>query len=306
METRFVDAQGQIAMEHAETSRVTDLVARAGMFADARPLTLTPMPGGLSNRTYMLETSRGARYTLRIDTDTSKLFHRSREDELAVMRVVSDKGLAPRPVLYEPAYCLTVFEYVPGRLVKSADVGSEHFASALRQLLTEVYAHRLHGKTLRLTETIDAYNAQLVPQLQPAYARLQRLQQRLRSLFFALDALKNEYCLTHLDLGPGNLLWHVSGHLVALDWEYAHRFHPMLDLAIMANNWQLADRQMRAIAPANAVVRWDIFPQIRVVARYLEALWYAVQACHDQRHHWQPMAECCLEEVEERMKKLYL
>ena len=293
-------------MEQAEASRLTDLVGRVPLFADGRPLTLTPMPGGLSNRTYLLETTQGARYTLRVDTATRKLFNRSREGELALMRVVAGKGVAPRPVLHEPSLCLTAFEYVPGRLVEPEEATTERFASALRQLLTEVYACRLHGHPLRLSAAIDAYNARLIPQLQPAYARFQRLQQRLRSLIFALDALKNEYCLTHLDLGPGNLIWHASGHMVALDWEYAHRFHPMLDLAIIANNWQLTQEQMRDIAPDNAVVRWDIFPQIRVVGRYLEALWYAVQACHDERHDWQPMAERCLEDVEEGMKTLHL
>ncbi len=291
-------------LQHAPV-RITDRIQRIPLLAQFKQLYIEPMEGGASNRTYHVRADNGEEFTVRFDTPNRDIFARSRTDEFEILRLLAPYNVGPEPIEYDKDNGVTVFRYVPGKPVQLEDVSSRQFREAMLHFFQKCYALKCQTKPLHLAYLLQTYWRALSPEKQPLYARLYRIDRHVRPLVFAINSLRHEFRTCHMDLTPGNLLWH-NGKIIAVDWEYAAFFHPMVDLAIFANNWSLTNEQLRPMVPDNCVVRWQVFDEVRLLAAYLEAIWYAVRATLEPHEsQWQEMTEMHLARVESGLADLY-
>jgi thiamine kinase-like enzyme len=238
--------------------------------ADGR---LTTLEGGLSNRAWRLDAAgeawfvrRGHPHALRLGVD--------RHSECAVLRTVAAAGLAPELLACEPELGLLVTRYIEGRPWQAADVlaGSnlERVARQLRQLhdLPVPYGIRplAYGRQARhLLAGLPARDPgmdRLCSLAGPVFTRIE--QRRPRTVLCHHD-------LHHLNiLDDGGLLWLV-------DWEYAARGDPLLDVAGFLAMHELGPAPTAAfvaaygrLGPADVATLDDA----RWAFDYVQWLWY--------------------------------
>jgi thiamine kinase len=200
--------------------------------------------------------------------------------ELALHRAAAAAGIAPAIVYAEPdSQGLLITEYQPGRLWCNADYAD---LSALRRLGERLRAlHALPAPSVapfdpwRVAQgylrQIEAAGAAAAPacELAPTLERLQR------SCTALAAAEAGAACIVHGDLAAANLL--DGSRLWLLDWEYAQRSDPLMDLACVLAYYPAAQRHVAEFAAAaglGAAARAaDLSPRLYIY-RALSWLWH--------------------------------
>ncbi len=227
------------------------LLRSAGIAGAAR---LVPLPGGANNRVYRVEAGR-----LRL---LLKAYFRSAADgrdrlgaEIAFSRFACGQGLSclPRPLAWDGAAGLALFEFVEGRPLLPGEIGAPEVDAALDFLAAldagrgspeaqalppaseagfsladhlRCVAERLDGLAkLEVREALDAEAAELAARrLAPAFRRLREgLAKACRAPGCRWDRplAAAERCISPSDFGFHNALRTASGAICFLDFEYA-------------------------------------------------------------------------------------
>ncbi len=193
-----------------------------------RGATLRELPGGLTNRSWLVEKD-GKRAVLKIDDEVRDPPHGSRLEEADVQTRAAASGLA-NVVLYADEVTLMT-EYVEGTVWESASLETgdniERLAAALRRL----HALPLTGRAFDAPAAARGYAAQIE-------GRYPELAARCRRLIESMRQPRNPRCC-HNDLVAANII--ATPGIMFLDWEYACDNDPMFDLATVVEHHDLPD-----------------------------------------------------------------
>jgi thiamine kinase-like enzyme len=190
-------------------------------------LGLAPILGGLTNRSFSFRLD-GRAYVLRLPGPGAALV--DRQAERAAYRALSGAGLADELVAMDQAGARVTVFYDGARVARPDDDSDLAIALGL--------ARRLHqmrwpaGRSFDLAGQIRRYE-RLCGELGGApYPDLERQRARTAELLELLGAIAAEAVFCHGDLNPDNVLILADGQAKLIDWEYAGRADPLLDVAM--------------------------------------------------------------------------
>jgi thiamine kinase-like enzyme len=213
----------------------TRLVADVPAIADAETVSVSMLPGGLSNTNYLVSAD-GEMFVVRRGCDNAESLGINRQAEEAAARYAHEAGFAPEVVVFLQPEGHAVIRY----LADAEPPTIEEFTAP--DMIVRV-AHRM-----RDVHSLPSINGQFDP-----FAVIQRwkavLDERGTLVPTRLGALLDLVELADTDrqvLGPRDLVvchndpYHLNflddGDLWLIDWEYAGMGDPMYDLAGIALN----------------------------------------------------------------------
>ncbi len=189
------------------------------------PRLLRRLPGGLTNRSFLIEAD-AERWVMRIDSPHSKTLGIDRVREQALLRHAADAGLAPALLCADAERGYQITAYIEGQHLNPA-VLAVHQQTALFELFERVHALPIEGAPIDYLRSDDQADGNTVTGV------LTELRAEIESLSTQSDA-----GLCHHDPVPGNVIFNET-KLYLIDWEYAGRGLPVIDWAALACEWQL-------------------------------------------------------------------
>lgn len=229
--------------------------------------TIRPIEGGRTNENFRVE-SGGRTYFARVGID---LPHHGiiRVNEIACHRRAAAVGIAPEVVHGADGVMVTAF--IDGRtLVQGEPVDDNtlaHLARTLRRL-----ADHADPNGLPDFDPVDICRRDLAALITDASDGRRRT---ATNIIGAAPRLSS-HALIHADLIPENVI--VSGERVMLvDWEYAGRGDPAVDVAAVVLHFGLNARQAAHLVEAHGGVSAITVEALQPVLALREALWCEVQ-----------------------------
>ena len=230
------------ALDHDRLQRA--LAALLGR--DASAVMARKLGGGVSNESYVIEHA-GASYVLRLQRQSAGATL-DLVEELEFLRAVAAAGITAEPLGVDVATGALLTCFVPHAVKWTAQAARESANIACIAALLR----RLHGVKARLREFEPVRYAELYVETAASIAgfgaRERQLAQELRDLAeeYRVDYRASVVC--HNDLTAGNIL--DAGALLLVDFEYAARASPVLDLASLAAMNDYDRRQCRELLRA--------------------------------------------------------
>ena len=252
------------------------LVARVPTWHD-RALAISPLPGGVTNRNYVV-TVDDASWVVRVPGERTELLGIDRANELEAATRASDLGISP-PMLGElPDVRTPITSFVPGQHLESAA-----FAERLHDVVPLL--KRFHGSgPLRGSFTIhrvvewharDAATHDVMPP-----STYERLHQQSRRIEKAFNAAPTPQVPCHNDLLPANVLFG-DDRVWLLDFEYAGMNDVFFDLGNLSVNAGLSDAAehelLRLYFGSVTPARWARLQLMKMMSEFREGMWAVVQ-----------------------------
>lgn len=248
-----------------------------------RPLTLTPLSGGITNRNYRVDVAGGReRYVIRLGGNDTHLLGISREVEHAATVAAAGVGVGAEVLAFLRPEGYLVTRFIEGTQLDDLDVHAPHVVERVADSL-----HRFHGGPaipglfvpLRIVEAYAALARDGGIRIPLEFGLAQAIGRRIE---LALLSNPIELRPCHNDLLPGNLI-DDGARMRILDWEYAGMGDPLFDLGnFSVNNGLTADEDAAFLAAYDA--RPDPRPDrlarlvlFRVVSDFREAMWGVLQ-----------------------------
>jgi thiamine kinase-like enzyme len=245
------------------------------------PLTISPLKGGISNESWLVEDSNG-RHVVRFGKDYP-FHHVFRDREVMVARAAHEAGFAPELRYSAPG--VMVSEFLGAKTYGADDVraNATRIAQLIRRFHEEMPRH-VSGAGFMFwafhvirdyARTLAAGNSRMTPEL-PRYLdladRLEKAQAPLPIIF------------SHNDLLPANFL-DDGARLWLIDFEYAGFSTAMFDLAGTASNAGMTAEESDELLtvyfvgkPDQAIRRSHAAMQCASLLR--EAMWSMVSELH--------------------------
>ncbi len=248
-----------------------------GLAHGQAPRALVRLSGGSVNEVFRVDSDCG-RFVLRLDGAAWRRPGVDRVRELTLHRAAAEGGIAPAIVYADPAsQGLLITEYQDGRLWSERDYED---VQALRRLGARLQAlHQLPPPD------IPSFNPWSVAQeyvrqidtARPGWLCAQQLTEPLARLQHSCEALDANAaaCIVHGDLAHSNLL--AGSRLWLLDWEYAQRGDPLMDLACVLAYYPCArthGAELAAAAGLSAAARGHGLSQRVYIYQALAWLWH--------------------------------
>ncbi len=235
----------------------------------AQPV-IAPIPGGRTNENFRVDAG-GRTYFARIGVDLPH-HNISRKTEIRCIGLAAEAGVSP-PVLHAGDGIL-VTEFVPGvTLVQGQPVADDVLAGIARAL------GRLGARPVPADlppfDPVDICRGYLAAL--PDDALPPRRMTRAAYILAATPALADR-TLIHADLIPENVIV-APDRITIVDWEYAGRGDPAVDVAAVIMNFGLDERQAALFVEAHGGVDRELARALEPVMALREALW-----CETQRH----------------------
>jgi thiamine kinase len=203
-----------------------------------RPVILGPLSGGLSNRSFLLE-SGDNKMVLRLNGADSFLPGASRRHESGIWQQASREGLAP-PLLYvDGEDRFLVSDYVNNALPPQAPI-SEGFVAQAFGLLRRCHQLDVDAPSINYASHIKQY-WQIIETKDDLHNPA--LAQQREPMQVLLDELINsdgQTGLCHHDPVIANFVGN-SDRLYLIDWEYAAHGLVVMDYAALGVEWGIDD-----------------------------------------------------------------
>lgn len=232
--------------------------------------TIAPISGGRTNENFRVDAG-GRTYFARIGIDLPH-HNISRRAEIRCIGLAAAAGVSP-PVLHAGDGIL-ITEFVPGvTLVQGTPVADDtlvRLAHALRRLADVPVPADLPA--FDPVDICRGYVAALPAGTLPALRAA-----RTEAILAATPKLGSG-ALIHADLIPENVIV-APERLSIVDWEYAGRGDPAVDVAAVVMNFGLNDRQAALFVATHGGVPQALAKALEPVMALREALW-----CETQRH----------------------
>lgn len=230
--------------------------------------TIRPIEGGRTNENFRVETG-GRTYFARVGVD---LPHHgiTRVNEIACHRCAAAAGIAPEVI--HGADGIMVTEFIDGRtLVQGESIDDDtltRLAVTLRRL-----ADRADPTGLAIFDPVAICRRDLL--VLPA-VELSDARRRVAAGIIAAAPRLSNHALIHADLIPENVI--VAGDRVMLvDWEYAGRGDPAVDVAAVVLHFGLETGQAALLVETHSGVSAGTVKALQPVLALREALWCEVQ-----------------------------
>ena len=220
--------------------------------AAAPPQLLQELPGGLTNRSYLIRIA-GEQAVLRINAPNSRSLGIDRQREQILHRQAAAAGLAPRLIFCDPAQRFVITAYIDGRQWTRRDLAAVNNRQRIRDLIAAVQTLPVLFSRFNYVAYIERYWA-LLSEGRPDLLS-QSLHEERRRVVEEVTALQEapwQPVVAHHDLNPENIIER-DDRLFLLDWEYAACGHPDID---------------RLIVDADIVD-----PRLRVLSDWMNRLW---------------------------------
>ncbi len=247
-----------------------------------RPLTLTALSGGITNRNFLIELDGSSdRYVIRLAGNDTHLLGISREVEHAATVAAAGVGVGPEVTAFIRPEGYLVTRFIVGSPVDDAAV---HRPETIRRVADAI--RRVHDGPaipglfipLRIVEAYRALaDARGVP-IPPEYGLALAIGRRIE---LALLSSPLELRPCHNDLLNANFI--DDGRRIRIvDWEYAGMGDPFFDLGNVSVNHGLRPAEDTILLEAydGGAPRPDRFARLqlmRVVSDFREAMWGVLQ-----------------------------
>ena len=237
-----------------------------------RPVVVEEIAGGLTNRTWRLETDCGPAI-LRLDSRYSRLLGIDRAMESRVLAAVSAAGVAPAVWFNDAGEGVLVSAFIDGQVWSADDLAEPSKCARLADAIESYRRLPLPEGVGRFDYLahLDHYRRQLATAgITDVVRELNLLYERWRPAIARWQESGWTPALTHHDLNPANII-ESAGGLYIVDWEYAGVGCPQLD------DLMLPDTEKGAAgAPAGDVLQQK--EEITaLVGRLMTDFWYPVR-----------------------------
>ncbi len=230
---------------------------------------------GHSNRSFLVRHA-GRRYVARFPEKAAAHLGVDRQVERRVLDRAAHIALGPEVVYCNPARGTLVTVYIEGRPLRIEGLGAGDTIDRLAAALQLLHRQKLDVPAVNIADRIRSY----ARELQAADARgWLRARRWLTATRHALEQYRfghQRSALCHHDLTAQNVL-ETGGELRFIDWEYAARGDPFIDLATLAEECSFSaldrERLLLAYGTIGDVAIERLF-RARVLYRLLGVLWY--------------------------------
>lgn len=240
---------------------------------------LKPLPGGLTNRCFLMPLERGL-YVLRIHGQNSQALDIDREAEYRIQRLVSAAGLAPEVRYRSDNGRYWIRDYVQGNALTGASLTLPLLKRMAKQL-AQLHALPVPDEIPQLNVAEKANHYWNLIETLDGAEQVTGLRAELQTVFARTPDKRR--CLCHMDPLPANWILSDDGSLTLLDWEYAAIGHPLWDLAALLQNANLSDEEEHEVLKAYGVGNLSGWSLAREQMNYLSALWYGAQGLWSAR-----------------------
>ena len=254
------------------------LVAEVPAIANADVVSVSMLPGGLSNTNYLVDAD-GELFVVRHGCDNADLLGIVRSREEAAARSAHAAGFAPEIVVFVQPQGHAVIRYIRDAEPPTIEefIAPDMIARVARRM-RDVHALPPIAGEFDPFAVIEVWRVALD-------VRGSRLPERIGDLLDLVDVARTQ----RRSLGPGDLVlchndpYHLNflddGHLWLIDWEYAGMGDPMYDLAGIALNLDRKGRDLLLRSYFGAVTR-DLRNQLdRLIPVFLcwNTMWSLIQ-----------------------------
>lgn len=203
-----------------------------------RPITIEPLPGGITNFNYLVREPERS-YVARLCVELP-LLGIERRNEVVCHRAAQACGIAP-PVVYQEKGVL-VSQHIAGRTLTPADVREPAFVPRLAAVLRRLHDSwdHLTGEILYFSpfQAIRTYAKTALELNARMPTDVDAILDDARALSHRLAPFRPTLC--HNDLLAGNIIAEPD-RVWLVDWEYAGMGHPLFDLAGVAANCSFSE-----------------------------------------------------------------
>ena len=120
------------------SSRAEDAVGLVSLWR-GRPLSISPLSGGLTNENYLVELE-GTKYVMRLPGKSTEMLSIDRENEVFNTIAAASTGIGPRVLEHVPGVDVMVLEFIPGPTMSAKTLQSPRMMARMAQSF-----HRLHA-----------------------------------------------------------------------------------------------------------------------------------------------------------------
>lgn len=270
------------------SSSPPDLILTEELQAELRPWTgrnpaIEPLPGGLTNRNFLVTSKAGGQLVLRQAGQDTEALGIRRADEAECLRHAFALGIGAELLFADTRRGLFLTRYVNAKPLELSGVqrrpaAMEHLARLLRTLHDgpAIPGRFEVGEVIRSYESEAAGRGRAFPS---SFTKTGSLRRRLEALL--KPGFRPVPC--HNDLLAGNLLYD-GERLWLLDWEYAGMGDARFDLANLISNLEL-DSGLRDFflkcyfgSATEAAARLPEIEAMLILSDLREAAWGFLQA----------------------------
>jgi aminoglycoside phosphotransferase (APT) family kinase protein len=217
----------------SEQDRETVRAAVVAAFGSAEVSAMTPITGGASGASTFQLHLGDRRFLLRLEGHPSPLRN---PHQYVSLRIAAEAGIAPKVHHIDETNRIAVMDFVQQRPLRSYPGGPRALAQALGELLARVQATPAFPLFVNYADIVTRLFAHVCRTGLFAPGLLDRYVERLELLREAYNAGGTELVSSHNDSIPSNILFD-GIRLWMIDWESAYRNDPLVDVAIMLDNF---------------------------------------------------------------------
>jgi thiamine kinase-like enzyme len=210
---------------------------------------ISPLSGGAINRSYYLNDASNEFMVKEFQGESSLCIDRQERFDLQSM--LSNSGLAPKPIYLSPDTGIYVEEWIKHRRIESLSIFDERHINSLASALTRVHKNKVETKLLDL----PAHWLQYLTALQsPSNDLVEEVTKQTQKWKKTVGSAPNDQVFCHNDLVLAHLCVPTN---IVLDWEYAgvgNRYFDILSCAkVNGFNTQQCDLLLMDYATQNNI-----------------------------------------------------
>ena len=185
---------------------------------------------GPTNMSFRAEQG-GEQYVLRLDKPGAASLGLNRHNEYRVCKLVSDAGLAPKPIYSDPGSGVYLRRFLQGRSWAVSDLENPANPGRLARLLRKLHGLPPEGDPFDPLAAANRYCMQVDSD------ESRTLLRQAEKLMRKINEGSSRQALCHNDLLCQNIL--EGEPLMLIDWEYAGVGDPFFDLAVVVQHHEL-------------------------------------------------------------------
>jgi thiamine kinase-like enzyme len=201
-----------------------------------QPVSITPLPGGITNQNFRVDT-RGEAFVVRIGGEDTHLLGIDRHNEYAANSIAAGLGVGPEVVGFFEAENALITRFIEGRNITAQEAAQPELLARIVSSIRRYHEGPSFPGTFNAFDTVRCYHT-LAKQYRVAFPSV------LPSVWEAMEEIERSFSTAvkltpcHNDLLASNLM--DDGHTVRIvDWEYAGMGDLFFDLGNFAVNQQL-------------------------------------------------------------------